>query len=1024
MQKKKKCAAYNEHHEDEVPLIQVNSRMWDAVASNDVKLAKYLLENGADPNAKEEGQTATALTEANILGRTEIVKLFLSHLEKKRAPPPNALVGRCMAILRKRLKEVFTAAKSGMYDRQEGVHVKLKAHDFPATIRDHKGRSLVHYIANAKFDDEGPCWEAVDIKAFFDQEKPFPSAIDHWGQTALHVVASLTPRAPGARVVWGGRTCTVAEAWLEVARLLVEKGCDPRIKDHRGQIASNIAKGNNSLKLADFLENESEARGEIDRKFAKSKFPDLVRATREGNTGRMMQLLMENVPTLPMAAEEDPLKEALRYRRRDAVFLLLAAGAPLCNQYVSHPSALEISHHMVEQPALFPAIMRKAYVDRLADEEERARSSDHPIASFINKLKSQVMEIGDEAHPTFEGDLAAKADEVKKLLLEAAGLGLSLTCQMLSQEDLCFHRILKEETPLEKALQAGHHDTAYALCRDLWLTPYTCQKGQNAPTELLDDLKERDLVIFELVCKDKESTYGKELCDQIKTSVSEGAPIKEEILDLVLYWMAENGLTALLQERINGLNVNKEIFKFSKSTMMHVAALSGHRNVVEYLRYNGASFMETIGGFKVKHLAAMRKCKNCLMYICMLEHNLDPWLPEYARLKNLYKVSNVELQVFEFSRKDVLSALSEPLSKHQAYELLRKKGEMLKIRTFADLLHIAENTNNEDFIKRFSEIVRAKLDVILAMIREKDSRFAGKLSLSGALADGYEVTSFDTVDTNLEIESSDANPKDLNITIKEDGKSLDIETAPSDFLNPQNFTTAFMSLMEKVVEEHTSTQRDQVLVLVPPFLLPSEDGAYLFWMWRREKTVRFFRMNIRPVVEVKAPEHLERNLFKKRNTNKSVPSTIFICLMNVRRYLYSSYTPTKLMMESLSNEERKTLYLCRFLSKMISFPWLYQRIQVHPLSSPWQKPKRIAGLKTRVLDSLFLEELNETAQSDFKPDNIQERVRSILQRGTEEDSDGIQVARKEIRHLYNPSLRIYNTSQSVEGIIRYLDGLV
>ncbi|XP_037803574.1 uncharacterized protein LOC119597989 [Penaeus monodon] len=215
----------------------------------------------------------------------------------------------------------------------------------------------------------------------------------------------------------------------------------------------------------------------------------------------MMQLLMENVPTLPMAAEKDPLKEALRYRHRDAVFLLLAAGAPLCNYYVSHLTSLEVSHHMVGQPALFPAIMRKAYEDRLTDEEERASSHNHPIASFINKLKTQVMEIGDEAHLTFEGDLAAKAGEVKKQLLEAAGLGLSLTCQMMSQEDLCFHRTSGEETPLEKALQAEHHDTAYALCRDLvGLCPFinarkpsfrTCGQDYTENQENEDDGDER-----------------------------------------------------------------------------------------------------------------------------------------------------------------------------------------------------------------------------------------------------------------------------------------------------------------------------------------------------------------------------------------------------------------------------------------------------------------------------------------------------------------------------------------------------
>lgn len=629
------------------------------------------------------------------------------------------------------------------------------------------------------------------------------------------------------------------------------------------------------------------------------------------------------------------------------------------------------------------------------------------------------MEAGDEARPAFEGDLAARSDEAKRLLLEAAGLGLSLTCQMLSQEDLCFHQLSGEETPLERAIQAGHCDTSYALCRDLWLTPHTCQNGDKAPIELLDDLRERDLVIFKRLCEDKEDIYGKELCDEIKTNVSEDTPIEERNLDLALHWMAENGLTALLHERKKGINLDKDIFNFSKTTMMHIAALSGHRNVVEYLRYNGAKSQETIGGFTVKDLAAMRKCKNCLMYICMLEN--DSWLHEFEKLKNLYRVANVEPQALEYSRRDALSALSEPFPKGQAYEMLKKKGDMLKIRTFADLQRVAEKARDKDFMKDFVDKVCAEIEVILQIISKTDARFAGKLSLTGPLADGYEVASFDTVYTNLEIESSDA--KDLNITINEDGKRLDTNTDPSDFLHPQNFIKAFMSLMEKVVEDHTSSQKEQGLILVPPFLLQSKDGAYLFWMWKGEGTVRFFRMNVRPVVEVKVPEHLERDLYKKRNISKSDQSNILIYLMHVKNYVYCSYTPTKRMMENLSQEERDTFYLCRFLTKIITFPWLYQRIPIHPLSSPWQEPNRIVGLRTRVLDSLILEELNETTQADFMPDKIYERVCSILERGTETDGDGVRVAKKEIRHLYNPSLRISNTSQSVEGIIRYLKEL-
>lgn len=73
------------------------------------------------------------------------------------------------------------------------------------------------------------------------------------GRTPLHFVAHQTLKTPKALVVWDGKKCTVSEAWLAVASLLMEKGCDPRIKDHRGLLASNVARKKNNLRLEELL---------------------------------------------------------------------------------------------------------------------------------------------------------------------------------------------------------------------------------------------------------------------------------------------------------------------------------------------------------------------------------------------------------------------------------------------------------------------------------------------------------------------------------------------------------------------------------------------------------------------------------------------------------------------------------------------------------------------------------------------------------------------------------------------------
>lgn len=86
-------------------------------------------------------------------------------------------------------------------------------------------------------------------------------------------------------------------------------------------------------------------------------FPALVEASKKGNTKQLRQLLQQGVPVLPFSATTEPLVEAIRHNQRDAVFLLLSAGAPLCNRSIEDITALEASYNTI--PAIFSALIRK-----------------------------------------------------------------------------------------------------------------------------------------------------------------------------------------------------------------------------------------------------------------------------------------------------------------------------------------------------------------------------------------------------------------------------------------------------------------------------------------------------------------------------------------------------------------------------------------------------------------------------------------------------------------------------------------
>nr|XP_053656955.1 uncharacterized protein LOC128705867 [Cherax quadricarinatus] len=89
----------------------------------------------------------------------------------------------------------------------------------------------------------------------------------------------------------------------------------------------------------------------------------------------MQRLLKTGVPLLPMAARADPLLHAIRHNQRDAAFLLLSAGAPLCNQSIEDLTPLEGAHNTLGLPAVFPALIRMAYSEKIQMEIQTLKGS-------------------------------------------------------------------------------------------------------------------------------------------------------------------------------------------------------------------------------------------------------------------------------------------------------------------------------------------------------------------------------------------------------------------------------------------------------------------------------------------------------------------------------------------------------------------------------------------------------------------------------------------------------------------------
>lgn len=90
-----------------------------------------------------------------------------------------------------------------------------------------------------------------------------------------------------------------------------------------------------------------------------TRFKDLLEASRLGNVNAMREVLLKGVLVLPLGSRKDPLLEAIQGGHRDAVFLLLSAGAPLCAHGIVGNTPFEVAHNTIGLPALFPALIRK-----------------------------------------------------------------------------------------------------------------------------------------------------------------------------------------------------------------------------------------------------------------------------------------------------------------------------------------------------------------------------------------------------------------------------------------------------------------------------------------------------------------------------------------------------------------------------------------------------------------------------------------------------------------------------------------
>lgn len=978
-------------------------RLWNAVASGEQEEVEQVLATlGPNPQVTLGGWDTSPYEEAHQRGRSNILHLLEAFMHKQPHVPQNDMILQVLQAHMKKVDAVFEAASGGQYRYTGGVDVLLRAYSLPGTVQDQHGRSLLHYAASVMLADEGPLWLAPDIRSLVEDHGVYVNAVDFNGFTALH---SLTEKASTCErnTCWDGKALSVKEAWVNLANLLMSLGCDPRLSNHQNKYPHQVARDSGNAHLANHLAKAVGNLGMISSTESIRRFSDFAEASKTGNVKVMQDLLMKGVKVLPLGSHKDPLLEAIQGGHRDAVFLLLSAGAPLCAHGLVGDTPFEAAHNTNGLPALFPALIRKAFCDRLNAEIEMIPGSDD-LQNIMSDGMAYLKTTAETSGHKLEEELGTWLDRwptsssvnYTDMLAMASSLGLTLTCQLLGVAGVQLNPLPNHLHPLVMAVNNSHHETAYSLCRDLKMNPYsTACNLDNISEQLANDLLESELQKFERKLRKKEvgDSVTADLLDYAK-GVKEGQTDKQN--KTFMYLLAELSLVTILHRirMCSSVDINGIVHDASGSTMLHIAAAYGKINMVEYLLSQGANHAcMTFGGLAAVHLAAVRGHKACMEYMVEFTQNdieCSAGMKSGVIFHNFKEnVKKHHLDILSCQESSVIANTKGDHAK--AKLILTYRCEKLGIKSSTSLWDsmTQELKKTEHLLsKDFESSVKSDAQMLFDKIGQVDKRFVGKIVPSFPLGEKTEFFLPESFEFYLELDSYSA-LLDGCISIKEmernEVKNGEYIIGISSEMDQDLFIGAtFKNSFCKAVHEALAATSFKYLALVPPFLAHTSTGVCIYTLYHYKQRVLLLRLMLSPVLKApfprklqlhKLPEHFQNHL--EANDHEHIGNT------SEGNWIYMFNFTFKSIIAGVKEEEYIVLQACFYFARLLSTCWWLPKQEKRRNGRAWQiYPVGVNVPSPRTLKSLFLQELIEEHEQHWDKEHFIERIISVLKRAS------------------------------------------
>nr|XP_045597485.1 uncharacterized protein LOC123757649 [Procambarus clarkii] len=974
--------------------------------------------------------------EAHTLGSQPVVDAMSS------ATPPLSrenLIIKVMKTYEERVEEVMEAARRGLYCGRGGVNSLLHAHDLLAVARDAQGRTVLHYVASSACDEsEGPLWGCSDVQHFLDNHQSLLNARDYDGRTCLLLLAEAASNKE-LKTIWKNKEVPVSEAWVSMAQLLVAKGADAQLKDYNGNLPRTVALIKGNVAVSSYFDEVGDELKDSHQKH----FDKIMSAVQKNKLELLKDLLKKRHPLLPLGATCDPLVEAIKKGSLEAVLLLLCAGAPLCGLSLISITALEASHGRSQLPAIFPALMRKEYSNKLRHEAGKATDPGYTaLHETVQSLADEVREKGHKFSWEFIDqcrDKKERSEKARIILCKAASLGMSLTCQMLGLEDVYLHPLPSDvqRLPLERLIKSSQYDTLYTLLRDLKM-PLVTVIEEKIPEKLSQhvvrsELEQLERFVSRIVTDIDLVKHVKDACD---------GKLEGNLHETVLASISRLGLVLIfhkIRTNMQNVDVNSIVEELTGTTMLHLAALYGNLGMVEYLLFRGADVQaRDKAGLTAAHQAAVKGNMECMEYLhgFMLFNKINLDQPSDAEvtaeeLANGYKNQVNDYKLVLLSEEYRLEALSEPLFAKKAKLVLEKKEQELKIEDIESLRAAAREWYCEEVGEKVKQL-QNEMCLFLQEVAKTDPRFMGTPFTRSSHAEA-KLKLVDSLDIFWEINTEELRDLKIEHEKQVEGQKCIVSLEP--FKSQESsetfyFRNSFVKAVRQTLENyHFKLSK---LWLIYPYVVQTDIGLSLYFVWYTDGRTALLRVHIVPVIKVDYPDD---NLVWMKERQDIIPSLLKECIdhkipIHLARNSEGSWTYISTKMENrifsqqLSEDQRLVYLACNMITKILFSCWWFPVQHSRRHGRAWHLYSlNIRTLSDVLLRSLFLEELSGSQEADWEPSKFLERMISIFQRATCISNDGKINRKRNIPLILDPLHAAQDANFIVTAVVKHLKEL-